>query len=317
MASTLILVVRLGAMGDILHALPAAAALKRSFPDCRLSWAVHPKWRELLETGGLADELILIDRRRLTSLPAAARELRKQEFDLTVDFQGLIQSALVARVARSRRVYGFVRDQVRESLAASLYTTTVRAKTTHVVEKNLDLAQSAGARDRTVTFPLPCGTAESALPAGRFVLAAPFAGWASKQWPMEHYAVLARKLKSELGIPLVLNGAPWQADALRSAEAAEIHISSISGLIDATRRATAIVGVDSGPMHLAAALDKPGVALFGPTDPARNGPYGNSLSVIRIPGAVTSYERRKEIDASMRAIQPEAVLDALATMVRL
>ncbi|WP_321477781.1 glycosyltransferase family 9 protein [uncultured Paludibaculum sp.] len=317
MPQRLILVVRLGAMGDILHALPAAAALKRSFPDCRLSWAVHPKWRELLESGGLADDLVLIDRRRLSSLTAAVKALRKVEFDTVVDFQGLIQSALVARTARSRGVYGFVKEQVRERLAASLYTTRVTAKTTHVVEKNLDLAAAAGARDRTVVFPLPAGRPESDLPDGPFVLAAPFAGWASKQWPLEHYAVLARRLLSELGLPLVLNGAPWQAETLRGVEMAKTHISSISGLIDATRRATAVVGVDSGPMHLAAALEKSGVALFGPTDPDRNGPYGKSLSVIRIPGAVTSYQRRKEIDASMRAIAPESVFEALATMVKL
>lgn len=316
MAAQRILVVRLGAMGDILHALPAAAALKRGHPGCHLTWAVHPKWRELLETGGLADELALIDRRRLSSLRAAARQLRAVEFDFVVDFQGLIQSAIVARIARSRNVYGFAKDQVRESLAASLYTTKVYAKTTHVVLKNFDLAAAAGAVDRTVTFPLPPGRPESTLPDGPFVLAAPFAGWASKQWPLQHYATLARHLQTELGVPLVLNGAPWQEEPLRGVEMAKVHVSSISGLIDATRRATAVVGVDSGPMHLAAALEKPGLALFGPTDPERNGPFGKSLSVIRIPGAVTSYERRKEIDASMRAIHPEAVFEALATMVR-
>lgn len=310
------LVVRLGAMGDILHALPAAAALKRGRPGSRLTWAVHPKWRELLEGGGLADELVFVDRRQFASLRAAAGALRAAEFDFAIDFQGLIQSALVARVARTQVRYGFVRGQVREPLAASLYTTAVSSPAAHVVMKNMDLAAAAGAADRTVEFPLPDGRPEGELPEGPFVLAAPFAGWASKQWPLEHYAVLARRLRAELGVPLVLNGAPWQAGTLAGVETAKVHVSSIAGLIHATRRAAAVVGVDSGPMHLAAALGKPGVALFGPTDPARNGPYGNSLSVIRIPGAATSYERRKEIDASMRGISPEAVFEALGTMVR-
>ncbi len=97
---------------------------------------------------------------------------------------------------------------------------------------------------------------------------------------------------------------------------AQIHLSGIGGLIDATRRGHAVIGVDSGPMHLAAALSKPGVAIFGPTDPASHGPYGGSLRVLRSPDAVTSYKRREEIDESMRAITPGMVLEALEGALR-
>jgi heptosyltransferase-1 len=137
---------------------------------------------------------------------------------------------------------------------------------------------------------------------------------------MGHYRSLAARLRKELGIPLVLNGplngpldGPPGAD-FSSAEAAIPHHSSLPGLIHATRRAAAIVGVDSGPLHLAAALGKPGVAIFGPTDPARNGPYGDSLRILRAPDAATTYKRGNAIDPSMRSISADEVFEVLRVM---
>ena len=144
------------------------------------------------------------------------------------------------------------------------------------------------------------------------VLASPLAGWPGKQWPLECFSSLARLLQSRLGMPLVLNVPPQAASLVTQATGALVHVSGVPGLLHATRAARAVVGIDSGPLHLAAALDKPGVAIFGPTDPARNGPYGKSFTVVRDPRAVTSYKRSREIDASMRAILPETVLEALA-----
>jgi len=287
MESQRILVVRLSAMGDILHAMPAVISLKRSFPGSRVAWAVSPRFRELLDGGGLADEVIAIDRRSYASVREAARALRAEPFDFAVDFQGLTQSALVTAVARTNRVFGFRMAEVREKPAALFYSDPVETRPAHVVDVNFELAEAAGSRERIAEFELPPGRPEGALPEGPFVLAAPFAGWTSKQWPLENYAVLARRLRHEVRVPLVLNGAPSQESALRAIGAAEVHISSVSGLIDATRRAAAVLGVDSGPMHLGAALGKPGVALFGPTDPKRNGPYSPLFSVIRTHGAPT------------------------------
>jgi heptosyltransferase-1 len=121
------------------------------------------------------------------------------------------------------------------------------------------------------------------------------------------------RLYKELGVPLVLDGPPGADFA--AAEGVVAHYSSLSGLIHATRRAAAIVGVDSGPLHLAAALGKPGVAIFGPTDPARNGPYGDSLRVLRTPEAVTTYKRGAAIDSSMQDISPDAVFEVLRTVI--
>ena len=125
-------------------------------------------------------------------------------------------------------------------------------------------------------FPSPKARRKAHLPDGKFVLASPLAGWGSKQWPLEFYEELARRLD----LPLVVNGPPEAAATLARIRGAHVHLSGIRGLIHATRRAHAVIGVDSGPMHLAAALAKPGVAIFGPTDPARNGPYGGSLRVV-------------------------------------
>src|SRR5271156_2243362 len=301
-----ILVVRLGAMGDIIAALPAVASLKHSIPHSKITWVVEPKWSVLLEANPYIDSVILFDRKTLAGLRKAWSALRSARFDMGVDFQGLIKSALVATVARPERIFGFSTPHVRESAASWFYSTKVSIRSAHAVECNLELAAAAGASSILRTFPLPPGEPEGQLPKGDFVLASPLAGWGAKQWPLEYYSELARKLRRDCGLSLVLN-APH---AIR-VEGAETHVSGIRGLIHATRRATAVVGVDSGPMHLAAALSKPGVAIFGPTDPALNGPYGGSLRVLRNPAASTTYKRNAS-DRDMRAVTPAEVAEALA-----
>lgn len=304
-----ILVVRLGAMGDVIHALPAVATLKHSFPQSRLVWAIEPKWAPLLEGNPFVDDVLPADRRDVWSLGGLWRRLRAERFDFAVDFQGLIKSALIAAAAQPQRIYGFCRGEVREKFAALLYSNVVKSHSVHVVDKNLELAQGTGATNPVHTFHVPAGQPEGDLPGSGFVLANPTAGWRSKQWPLENYSELGRLLRRQWGLELVLNGAARIELAHTWA-----HVSGLNGLIDATRRAVAIVGVDSGPMHLAAALGKPGVALFGPTDPARNGPCGGSLQVLRSPNAATTYKREPEISASMREIGVDQVFEALRSV---
>jgi len=303
--SSRILVVRLGAMGDIIHALPAVASLKHSYPGSRLTWIVEPKWAPLLEDNPFIDRIVLLRRGTLAGLRESWRTLRAERYRFAVDFQGLIKSAVVAFAGRPDRIFGFHHTQLRERAAAFFYSNKTLSSATHVVEKNLDLAAAAGAATLLRTFPLPAGRPEGTLPPGDFVLASPLAGWRAKQWPIEHYQALAARLHSELGIPLVLDGPPGSGLD---------HCSGLPGLIHATRRAAAVVGVDSGPLHLAAALGKPGVAIYGPTDPARNGPYGDSLRVLRSPAAVTTYKRGTSIDESMSVISPNHVFETLKGM---
>ena len=306
MSNPQILVVRLGAMGDVIAALPAVASLKHSIPHSRITWVIEPRWTPLLEANPYVDAIVQLNRRSLTSIRSAWRDLRSVRFDLAVDFQGLIKSALVAAAARPERIFGFDTPHVREAPASWFYSTKVPLRSYHAVDRNLDLAAAAGASSILRTFPLPEGHAEGNLPEGDFVLANPFAGWGAKQWPLEYYSQLAEKLRRECGLILVLNTPqPLLLDGCHN------HVSGIPGLIHATRRATAVIGLDSGPLHLAAALSKPGVAIFGPSDPARHGPYGNSMTVLRSASAVTSYRRSAEPDASMQAITPDQVFATL------
>jgi len=262
--------VRLGAMGDVIHALPAAEAL------APVAWLIKPRWLPLLEGNPHVRPITSIER----------------GFDEAYDFQGLIKSAILARLSGARIVRGF--DDPKERPARWLYTEGTTRRGAHVVEHNLALARADG----PARFVLPPGRPEGRLPEGPFVLACSLAGWASKQWPREYYDELRRSLP----VPLVLNGPPGSGLD---------HESSVAGLIDATRRASAVVGVDSGPLHLAAALAKPGVAIFGPTDPARNGPYGGTIRVLRDSTATTTYRRDPRASAAMRSISPAAVAAAL------
>lgn len=306
-----ILIVRLGAMGDIIHTLPAVAALRQGFPGAHLTWVVEPQWAALLEGNPFLDRVLLLRRGSGSGLIESWRELRAERYDVAIDFQGLLKSAVVAAAARPTRIFGFDGAMARERTAPFFYSDRIPARAAHMVDLNCVLAAAvtghaaAGPHE----FPLPAGRPEGALPEGDFVLVSPLAGWRSKQWPPEHYQALAKRLRRDLGIPLVLNGR--DASHLPAIEDALPHVSGLAGLIYATRRATAVLGVDSGPLHIAAALGKPGVAIFGPTDPARNGPYGATIRVLRRADAVTTYRRGTEIDESMRRISPDEVLDEL------
>lgn len=305
-----VMVVRLGAMGDVFHALPAVARLKLSFPRSELTWVMAPKWMPLLDGNPYVDHVLPFNRRRFADLRRAVRALRALKPDLAVDFQGLMQSAVIARLAGPRRLFGFGRKAARERMAARLYRTRVEPAATHIVDRNLELAAACGATAGPVEFTIPAGADEGHLPEGPFVLASPFAGWRAKQWPLEYYGQLAGLL-AQRKITLVTNLAPDRAAEVAGIANLQTHVSSLAGLIGATRRATAVLGLDSGPMHLAAALAKPGVALFGPTDPARNGPYGGTMRTLRAPNVETTWKRDDEIHPGMRALEPARVFRVL------
>lgn len=307
------LVIRLGALGDIVHTLPAVASLKHSFPGWHLTWAVEPQWAPLLEGNPFVDDVLVLHRDSPASLRESWHRLRAAPYEFAVDFQGLIKSALVASCARAERIFGFHHSQLRERTAALFYSNKVATRAVHKVDQNLDLAAAAGAASALRLFPLPPGRPESALPGGDFVLASPLAGWPAKQWPIEYYGALAARIRREFGMPLVLDGPASALPLFSHAKEAVPHTSSVAGLIYATRRASAVIGVDSGPLHIAAALGKPGVAIYGPTDPARNGPYGDSLRVLRSPEATTTYKRNASGE-SMARISPAEAFETLRSV---
>jgi heptosyltransferase-1 len=293
-------------MGDVIHTLPAVASLKQSFAQSSIAWAIEPKWATLLDGNPFIDEVIRVDRSSLQSMLHLRSVLRQRGFDVAIDFQGLIKSAIIASFARPDRIYGRHWTHAREPLASLFYSRTIRPDARHIIDQNLEVASAAGATNNLRLFPVPQGRPAGELPQGPFVLASPLAGWAGKQWPLENYVELARRLRQDCGIALVLNGA-----GTIEASGCSVHVSGLPGLIDATRKAIAVVGVDSGPLHLAAALGKPGVAIFGPTDPERNGPYGGSITVLRSPDAQTTYKRSSSPAESMRAITVDQVLAVL------
>jgi heptosyltransferase I len=308
-----ILVIRLGAMGDIIHALPAVASLKASWPESKISWLVSPKWAPLLEGNPEISELIFFERGGFAELRHTWGRLRQHRFDLAFDFQGLLQSALAGRAAHANTLFGFSSAVARESHAAWFYHRAIDVKGPHRVERNLQLIAAARAQMLNAPAWIPPGKKEGSLPGGPFVLASPFAGWTGKEWPLEAYEQVARAINRE-GLELVLNVPESKVTETSRLGNVRVHSSSIAGLIDATRRATAVLGVDSGPLHLAAALGKRGVALFGPTDPALTGPFGNTFEVLRAPGVETTYKRHSEVHWSMRDISVEQVTSTLGSV---
>jgi heptosyltransferase I len=295
-----ILAIRLSALGDIIHALPAIASLRRSFPESRLALLIAKRWQPVVEGNPYIDDLV----------EPKISSIRRLTPDLAFDFQGLVKSALLGRLAHPKKLYGFSRSVAREPLAPLLYTHAIPVTGPHRVDRCLQLIAAAGANTLSDEAWIPAGRPEGELPSHPFILASPFAGWAGKEWPIENYQELAQLLASE-GFDLVLNVPEHRRKEIAMLEQVRLHTSSISGLIDATRRAAAVVGVDSGPLHLAAALRKAGVALFGPTDPRLTGPYGGSMTVIRSDDVSTTYKRHARVHASMRAITPGQVAQAL------
>jgi heptosyltransferase-1 len=321
-----ILIVRLGAMGDVIHTLPAAGRLKHAFPSAHITWAIEPRWAPLLAGNPNLGEVIAVPTAAWRKRAARAstwseaaglrRRLRAARFDAALDFQGLIKSAMLARLSGAARIYGFARQDLREPLARLFHSDHVETEAQHVVDKNLALAAAVGAGRGPIEFPLPPGKPQPGLPDGQFVLASPVGGWKSKQWPPQYYARLADLLRAATGLTLLLDCAAADrayCEQIRrlAPDSCHLHISTLEGLIAATRRARAVVGIDSGPLHLAAALGVSGVAIFGHTDPARNGPYGDTLTVLRALDALTNYKREDDLSPAMASILPDQVWRAL------
>jgi len=342
-----LLIVRFSAMGDIIHTLPAAAALRRAFPHATLGWLVEERWAELLCTlryprsGRRSPQRPLVDRvhsvntaewRRAPfsfntwqQMAVALSQLRGVQYDAAIDFQGAVRSALLARWSGAPVVYGSI--QPRENAASLFYTRKVLSKTngTHVVEQALALAGAVIATASIATlaeaqadFPLdPDAEAKiSGLTAdGKgFAILNPGAGWGAKRWPAERYGQVAKELAKD-GLCSLVNYGPGEealAVAVEAAgEGAARKIScSVSELIALTRRARLLIGGDTGPMHLAAALKVPVVAIFGPTNPARNGPFGTRSIVLRSAGSMTDHTRRREPEQGLLEITVAEVVAA-------
>jgi len=343
-----LLIVRLSAMGDIIHTLPAATALRQAFPHATLGWLIEERWAELLCTlryprsGRRSPQRPLVDRvhsvntaewRRAPfsfntwlQMGAGLSELRGIQYDAAIDFQGAVRSALLARWSGAPIVVGSA--QPRENAASMFYTRQVLLKTngTHVVEQALALAEAiiptqiipAPMAEARVEFPVD-PDAESKIAGltadvSDFAILNPGAGWGAKRWPVERYGQVARELARD-GLCSLVNCGPGEEELAAAVEAAGEGAArkiscSVSELIALTRRARLLIGGDTGPMHLAAALKVPVVAIFGPTDPARNGPFGTRSIVLRSASSMTDHTRRREPEPGLLEITVGEVVAA-------
>jgi heptosyltransferase-1 len=335
-ANARILIVRTSAMGDILHALPAVATLRRMRPGCFIGWVVEPRWSALLETANdnpaLAQPVVDVchlapirDWKRrpfstatLASIRALRKELRAQHYDLCVDLQGTIRSAAIGRMAGVREFAGPA--DPRELPARWLYRRRLARGAVHVVERGAELLGGAlGEAIEPGLVSLPVNDADERwadgmAAAGRFALIAPTAGWGAKMWPAERYGEVARRL-GEAGVRTLVNATPGtDATAARvvaeSGGAAQAVSCTVAQLIALTRRAALVVAGDSGPLHLAAALERPLLGLYGPNDPARTGPWGAAARTLRHPASRTSLKRNKRPDPGLLLLSADEVAQA-------
>jgi heptosyltransferase-1 len=359
-----LLIVRLSAMGDIIHTLPAAAALRQAFPQATLGWLVEERWAELLCTlryprsGRRSPERPLVDRIHTVNtsewrraplsfnswqqMAVGLSHVRGIRYDVAIDFQGAVRSALLARWSGAGAVYGDA--QPRENAASMFYTrkSILNTNGTHVVEQALALAETvishgivtaedssnSGAAARAaqieVEFPVdPDAEKKISTLSGDcsdFVILNPGAGWGAKMWPAERYGQVAKELAKD-GLLSLINYGPREEELAVAVEAAGAGAArrmscSISELISLTRRALLFVGGDTGPMHLAAALKIPVVAIFGPTNPARNGPFGTRSIVLRNAISQTDHTRHREPEQGLLEITVDEVASAARRLLR-
>jgi len=295
-----VLLVRLGALGDIVHAIPAAAAIRRTWPEVELDWLVEPRYEEVLRhVFGITRRITIDTRGSRRALLGRIGELRARRYDLAIDLQGLVKSAVLTRLSGALRVVGFAKEALREPIAGALYGEHyVTDNRQHVLHKNLALLRAIGADASRIEFPFDVPPLREPMPEP-LALVNPGAGWPNKRWPVDRFGALARWLADEHGFHVrVLWGPGEQAVADAVVEAAggravRAPATTIGDLLALARRARIFISGDTGPMHLAAAVGTPIVGIFGPTDAARNGPFTDAdVSVSRFATCICHHERR-------------------------
>jgi lipopolysaccharide heptosyltransferase I len=310
-----VLVVRLGALGDIVHTIPAAAALRNALPGVRIDWVVEAKHRALVDLVEVVDRVVPLEGRTLRAWTDVLKRLRQVPYDLALDFQGLMKSAVLARASGASRVAGFSIWHLREKGARPFYSETDVAlgdapddgerTGEHVIQKNLRLLRVAGIETTDIQFPIARSSSAAAEETLRvhgdrgYALINPGAAWPNKRWPAERFGEVAAFLQEVRSLPSVVLWGPGEGGLARavvdaSSGAARVAPpTSIADILEVARSAALVVSGDTGPLHLAAAVGTPAVAIFGPTDARRNGPWSpDDMVVSRYDACRCHYERR-------------------------
>lgn len=330
-----ILVVRLSALGDLVHTLPLVAALRRAFPDSRVDWLVDERFRELVDLVPAVERPVAwprVNPEGIVGLERTIADLRTQHYDVALDAQGLLKSATAARLSGARRVIGFEPAQLREPAARWLYTEHASAdRCDHVIEKNLALVRHLGANLGDWEFPLRIPRSSAVEEArrrldveedGQIVVLNPGTAWESKCWDFSRYGELARRLHLEHGLRSLVSWGPSEqprAEAVVAASNGSAVMAPQTGLADLVsllHDAAVVVAGDTGPLHLAAAVGTPVVGIYGPSDPVRNGPWAPT---DRIVSAREECRCREEAGRSRttgvvvrRCRQPRSCLDDIS-----
>jgi ADP-heptose:LPS heptosyltransferase len=307
-----ILIVRLGALGDIVHAVPAAAALRAAMPDARIDWLVDAKHRAVLDLVEGLDRVVTLEGSSVSAWIDAVRRLRQVPYEAALDMQGLMKSAVLARASGAARVAGFSIWHLREKTARPVYSATDDFSNTgdegasrHVIFKNLRLLRVIGIDTERVTFPFVnvestvAREVRAADGGGPFALLNPGGAWPNKRWPAERFGEVASFLREVRGLRSVVLWGPGDealADAVVQAAggaARRAPPTGIGDLLALSRVAALCVSGDTGPAHLAGAVGTPVVGIYGPTDPERNGPWApDDVVITRYASCDCHYKRR-------------------------
>lgn len=336
MAVSRILIVRLGALGDIVHAVPVAAALRGAFPEARIDWVVSARHREILDLVSGISSLIVVRPSAQSdglSIPAALREIRRAQYDVVLDLQGLIKSGVIARGSGAARIIGFAPKYLREPLAGLFYSESydpggagmhAASETRHVVTINLGMLRQLGLDPGAPVFPFvsPASAAADEVrvaTGGRYALLNPGAAWPNKRWPAERFAQLAAQLQARHGLRSVVLWGPGEREVAetivaQSKGAALLSPATrIADILALAQGADVMISGDTGPTHIAAAVGAPIVGIFGPTRPERNGPWSpDDITVSRATTCQCHHRRRcHAAQWCLLAIQVEEVLAAV------
>jgi lipopolysaccharide heptosyltransferase I len=303
-----ILIVRLGALGDIVHAIPAAAALRASMPGARIDWLVEAKHRPIVDLVTAVDRVVPLEGPSIRAWADVIRRLRQVPYDVAFDFQGLMKSAVLARASGAARVAGFSIWHLREKGARPFYSETDDAgddEAVHVIQKNLHLLRVVGVETSRVEFPIAdpdsraLAEVRREIGPGAFAIINPGAAWPNKRWPPSRFGDVAAFLREVRGLPSIVLWGPGEQAVAQAVVAASNGAArsapptEVPDLVALSRQAALVVSGDTGPLHIAAAVGTPAVALFGPTNPRRNGPWAaDDVTVSRFEACGCHYERR-------------------------